>query len=98
MDENIKKASGGADWRSSILLLCFRHLTPHLHHSVYPSELERLKRENGSHKDVEKSEVRFKKAKEEYKMFVEKYAIVREDFNRKMVESSLRFQGSFADI
>jgi len=55
-------------------------------------ELERLKRENGSHKDVEKSEVRFKKAKEEYKMFVEKYAIVREDFNRKMVESSLRFQ------
>ena len=56
-------------------------------------ELERLKRENGSHKDVEKCEGRFKKAKEEYKMFVEKYAIVREDFNRKMGESSLRFQG-----
>ncbi|XP_053394008.1 F-BAR domain only protein 2-like isoform X3 [Mercenaria mercenaria] len=55
-------------------------------------ELERLKRENASPKDVEKSETKYKKAKEEYKNLVEKYATIREDFQNKMVDSCTHFQ------
>lgn len=55
-------------------------------------ELERLKRENTSPKDVEKSETKYKKAKEDYRSLVEKYATIREDFNKKMEESCKHFQ------
>ncbi|WAR24095.1 FCHO2-like protein [Mya arenaria] len=50
-------------------------------------ELERLKRESASPKDIEKSETKYKKAKEEYKNLVDKYATIREDFQTKMVGS-----------
>ncbi|XP_052274271.1 F-BAR domain only protein 2-like isoform X3 [Dreissena polymorpha] len=55
-------------------------------------ELERLKRENSSPKDIEKSETRYKKAKEDYKTLVDKYAKTREEFQNKMVESCTHFQ------
>ncbi|XP_060596041.1 F-BAR domain only protein 2-like [Ruditapes philippinarum] len=55
-------------------------------------ELERLKRENASPKDIEKSETKYKKAKEEYKNLVDKYATIREDFQNKMVDSCTHFQ------
>lgn len=55
-------------------------------------ELERLKRENATPKDVEKSETKYKKAKEDYKNLVDKYATIREDFNKKMEESCRHFQ------
>ncbi|XP_052774928.1 F-BAR domain only protein 2-like isoform X2 [Mya arenaria] len=55
-------------------------------------ELERLKRESASPKDIEKSETKYKKAKEEYKNLVDKYATIREDFQTKMVGSCTRFQ------
>ncbi|KAL4236260.1 hypothetical protein ACF0H5_004647 [Mactra antiquata] len=55
-------------------------------------ELERLKRENSSPKDIEKSETKYKKAKEEYKTLVDKYATIREDFQSKMLSSCTHFQ------
>ena len=55
-------------------------------------ELERLKRENGSAKELEKSEGKFRKAQEDYKALVDRYCAVREDFERKMTLSAKRFQ------
>ncbi|XP_064617201.1 F-BAR domain only protein 2-like isoform X2 [Liolophura sinensis] len=55
-------------------------------------ELERLKRENASQKDLEKAESKYKKASDEYKSYVEKYASVRNEFESKMIESCRNFQ------
>ncbi|KAL1492767.1 hypothetical protein ABEB36_010967 [Hypothenemus hampei] len=55
-------------------------------------EFERLKKENGSAKDLEKSELKLKRAHEEYKGFVEKYSSVKEEFEKKMSLSVKNFQ------
>ncbi|KAK3583214.1 hypothetical protein CHS0354_015379 [Potamilus streckersoni] len=55
-------------------------------------EVEKLKRDNASQKDVEKAETRCKKACEEYKNLVDKYATIRENFGKKMEESCRHFQ------
>lgn len=55
-------------------------------------ELERLKKENASVKDLEKSEQKLKKAQEDYKGFVEKYSSVKEEFEKKMSISVKNFQ------
>ena len=55
-------------------------------------EVEKLKRENASAKELEKSEVKFRKAQEEYKGWVDKYCGVRDDFEKKMTVASKHFQ------
>jgi len=49
------------------------------------SELEKLQKDNASQKDIEKAEVKTKKAYEDYKTWVEKYSVCRDDFERKMM-------------
>ncbi|BFZ16635.1 hypothetical protein BsWGS_19674 [Bradybaena similaris] len=55
-------------------------------------ELERLKRDGASVKDVEKAEVKYKKALEEYKTLIDKYKDVRNDFEGKMIVSCHHYQ------
>ncbi|KAL3869316.1 hypothetical protein ACJMK2_042010 [Sinanodonta woodiana] len=55
-------------------------------------EVEKLKRDNASQKDIEKAETKCKKACEEYKTLVDKYATIRETFGKKMEESCRHFQ------
>ncbi|XP_046338144.2 F-BAR domain only protein 2-like isoform X2 [Haliotis rufescens] len=56
------------------------------------AELERLRRENASQKDIEKAETKYKKACDEYKNLVDKFANVRNEFEKKMTNSCCRFQ------
>ncbi|XP_066255217.1 F-BAR domain only protein 2 isoform X5 [Euwallacea similis] len=55
-------------------------------------EFERLKKENSSAKDIEKSEQKLKRAHEEYKSLVDKYSTVKEEFEKKMSLSVKNFQ------
>ncbi|XP_077980830.1 F-BAR domain only protein 2-like [Glandiceps talaboti] len=55
-------------------------------------DLERLKKENASPKEIEKAEGKYKKAMEDYKAFVEKYNTNRDDFEKKMIETCKQFQ------
>ncbi|XP_066157932.1 F-BAR domain only protein 2 isoform X2 [Euwallacea fornicatus] len=55
-------------------------------------EFERLKKENSSAKDIEKSEQKLKRAHEEYKALVDKYSTVKEEFEKKMSLSVKNFQ------
>lgn len=55
-------------------------------------ELERLRKENASTKEIEKSEQKLKKAHEDYKNFVDKYHTVKDDFEKKMSVTCKNFQ------
>ncbi|XP_033615278.1 F-BAR domain only protein 1 [Fukomys damarensis] len=55
-------------------------------------DLERLRRENTSQKEVDKAESKAKKAAESLRHSVEKYNSARADFEQKMLDSALRFQ------
>ncbi|XP_004646924.1 F-BAR domain only protein 1 [Octodon degus] len=55
-------------------------------------DLERLRRENPSQKEVDKAETKAKKAAESLQRSVEKYNSARADFEQKMLDSALRFQ------
>lgn len=55
-------------------------------------ELDKLKKENASPRDVEKAEVKLKKAQEDYKLLIEKYSAVKEDFEKKMSLACKHFQ------
>lgn len=55
-------------------------------------EVEKLKKENNSPKEIEKAEAKLKKAQEDYRSYVEKYNSVKEDFERKMSVTCLHFQ------
>lgn len=55
-------------------------------------ERERLKRENASQKEIEKAEIKYKKAFEEYKNLIDKYQSVKSNFEKKMTESCTHFQ------
>jgi len=59
---------------------------------VKAAELEKLKRESPSQKELEKAEAKFRKAQEEYKLLCDKYANIREDFEKKMISSCKHFQ------
>lgn len=67
------------------------HKAKELYHTRV-SELERLKRDGASQKDTEKAESKFKKASDEYRSLVDKYAEVRNEFERKMSISCDQFQ------
>lgn len=47
-------------------------------------EVDKLKKESASPKDIEKAEIKLKKAYEDYKAYVEKYSVIKDDFERKM--------------
>ncbi|XP_050519405.1 F-BAR domain only protein 2 isoform X4 [Diabrotica virgifera virgifera] len=55
-------------------------------------ELERLRKESTSAKEIEKAEAKLKKAQEDYKTFVEKYSSAKEDFEKKMSVTCKNFQ------
>ncbi|CAH0562722.1 unnamed protein product [Brassicogethes aeneus] len=55
-------------------------------------ELEKLKRENASAREIEKAEIKLKKAHEDYKNFVDKYGAIKEDFEKKMMVTCKNFQ------
>lgn len=55
-------------------------------------ELDKLKRDSTSAKDLEKAEIKVKKAQEDYKTIVDKYALIKEDFEKKMSISCKYFQ------
>lgn len=47
-------------------------------------ELDKLRKDNASAKEIEKAEIKFKKAQDDYKVLVEKYSNVKEEFEKKM--------------
>ncbi|XP_044006840.1 F-BAR domain only protein 2 isoform X2 [Aphidius gifuensis] len=55
-------------------------------------EYEKLKKDNASQRDIEKSESKYKKSQEDYKILVNKYTIIRNDFETKMTQACRRFQ------
>ncbi|XP_054260013.1 F-BAR domain only protein 2-like isoform X2 [Macrosteles quadrilineatus] len=55
-------------------------------------ELDKLKKDNASAKELEKAELKLKKAQEEYKTLVDKYSSVKEDFEKKMSLACQHFQ------
>ncbi|EEB13671.1 proline-serine-threonine phosphatase interacting protein, putative [Pediculus humanus corporis] len=55
-------------------------------------ELEKLKKENGSPKDIEKSEMKFKKSQEDYKTLIGKYGTTKVEFEEKMTQACKHFQ------
>ncbi|XP_059500779.1 F-BAR domain only protein 2 isoform X3 [Stegostoma tigrinum] len=61
-------------------------------YSVKCLEYERLKKEGATQKEIEKAVVKSKKATETYKLYVEKYAAARTDFEQKMTETARKFQ------
>ncbi|XP_025027946.1 F-BAR domain only protein 1 [Python bivittatus] len=55
-------------------------------------ELERLRREGASQKEMDKAELKSRKAVDALRRTVEKYNAARADFEQKMLDSAVRFQ------
>ncbi|XP_011298278.1 FCH domain only protein 2 isoform X2 [Fopius arisanus] len=55
-------------------------------------ELEKLRKDNASQRELEKAEAKFKKTQDDYKALVDKYTDVRNDFETKMTAACRRFQ------
>ncbi|XP_074993735.1 F-BAR domain only protein 2 isoform X7 [Calonectris borealis] len=55
-------------------------------------EQERLKKEGATQREVDKAAVKSKKATDTYKLYVEKYAVFKTDFEQKMTETAQKFQ------
>ncbi|XP_076668827.1 F-BAR domain only protein 2 isoform X11 [Andrena cerasifolii] len=55
-------------------------------------ELEKLRKDNASQRELEKAEIKFKKSQDDYKTLVEKYMVIRNDFQTKMTQACRRFQ------
>uniref|UniRef100_A0A8C6VDX8 FCH and mu domain containing endocytic adaptor 2 n=1 Tax=Naja naja TaxID=35670 RepID=A0A8C6VDX8_NAJNA len=55
-------------------------------------EQERLKKEGATQREIDKAAVKSKKATEMYKLYVEKYAVAKSEFEQKMNETSKKFQ------
>ncbi|XP_074933021.1 F-BAR domain only protein 2-like isoform X4 [Phalacrocorax aristotelis] len=55
-------------------------------------EQERLKKEGATQREVDKAAVKTKKATDTYKLYVEKYAVVKSGFEQKMTETAQKFQ------
>ncbi|XP_069348879.1 F-BAR domain only protein 2 isoform X1 [Eulemur rufifrons] len=51
-------------------------------------EQERLKKEGATQRELEKAAVKSKKATDTYKLYVEKYALAKADFEQKMTETA----------
>nr|XP_033785103.1 F-BAR domain only protein 2 isoform X2 [Geotrypetes seraphini] len=55
-------------------------------------EQERLKKEGATQREIEKVGLKVKKATDSYKLYVEKYAAAKLDFEQKMTETAQKFQ------
>ncbi|XP_044276965.1 F-BAR domain only protein 1 isoform X2 [Varanus komodoensis] len=55
-------------------------------------DLERLRREGAGQREIEKAELKSRKAVEALRRAVEKYNVARNDFEQKMLDSAARFQ------
>ncbi|XP_011701107.1 PREDICTED: F-BAR domain only protein 2 isoform X4 [Wasmannia auropunctata] len=55
-------------------------------------ELEKLRKDNASQRELEKAESKFKKAQDDYRTLVDKYTVIRNDFEAKMTQACRRFQ------
>ncbi|KAM6303075.1 F-BAR domain only protein 2 [Podargus strigoides] len=55
-------------------------------------EQERLKKEGATQREIDKAAVKAKKATDTYKLYVEKYAAFKSDFEQKMTETAQKFQ------
>ncbi|XP_029430580.1 F-BAR domain only protein 2 isoform X2 [Rhinatrema bivittatum] len=55
-------------------------------------EQERLKKEGATQREIEKVGTKVKKATDTYKLYVEKYAAAKTDFEQKMTETAQKFQ------
>ncbi|XP_034660081.1 F-BAR domain only protein 2 isoform X3 [Drosophila subobscura] len=55
-------------------------------------ELEKLRKDNGSHKDAEKLESKLKKLHEDYKALLDKHNPIKNEFERRMTQTCKRFQ------
>ncbi|XP_018304418.1 F-BAR domain only protein 2 isoform X3 [Mycetomoellerius zeteki] len=55
-------------------------------------ELEKLRKDNASQRELEKAEGKFKKAQDDYRTLVDKYTVIRNDFEAKMTQACRRFQ------
>ncbi|XP_075582875.1 F-BAR domain only protein 2 [Pelecanus crispus] len=55
-------------------------------------EQERLKKEGATQREVDKAAIKSKKATDTYKLYVEKYAAFKTDFEQKMAETAQKFQ------
>lgn len=49
--------------------------------------MDKLRKDNASTKDIEKAELKLKKAQDDYKVLVDKYSAVKEDFEKKMTSA-----------
>uniref|UniRef100_A0A8C4UNV2 F-BAR domain-containing protein n=1 Tax=Falco tinnunculus TaxID=100819 RepID=A0A8C4UNV2_FALTI len=56
------------------------------------AEQEHLKKEGAKHRKVDKAAVKLKKATDTYKLYVEKYSVVKSVFEQKMTETAQKFQ------
>lgn len=57
--------------------------------SFSPQDLEKVRRDGASSKEVEKAEAKLKKAHDEYRTLVEKYNNIREEFEKRMTTSCM---------
>lgn len=55
-------------------------------------ELEKLRKENASPKEIEKAEQKMKKTQEDHKNLIEKYTATKEEFEKKMCITCKNFQ------
>ncbi|XP_011196958.1 F-BAR domain only protein 2 isoform X10 [Zeugodacus cucurbitae] len=55
-------------------------------------ELEKLRKDNGSQKDIEKVETKLRKLHDEYKALLDKHNPIKNDFERRMTQTCKRFQ------
>lgn len=47
--------------------------------------MDKLRKDNASAKDIEKAELKLKKAQDDYKTLIEKYSAIKEEFEKKMI-------------
>ncbi|XP_069185579.1 F-BAR domain only protein 2 isoform X6 [Procambarus clarkii] len=55
-------------------------------------DLEKVRRDGASPKELEKAEAKLRKAHDEYRSLVEKYNNIREEFEKRMTTSCMKFQ------
>ncbi|XP_054740939.1 F-BAR domain only protein 2 isoform X4 [Anastrepha obliqua] len=55
-------------------------------------ELEKVRKDNASQKDIEKIETKLRKLQEEYKTLLDKHNPIKNDFERRMTQTCKRFQ------
>ncbi|XP_037942860.1 F-BAR domain only protein 2-like [Teleopsis dalmanni] len=56
------------------------------------AELEKLRKDNASQKDIEKLETKIKKLQEDYKTLLDKHGPIKAEFERRMTQACKRFQ------